>query len=83
MLKIASALVLSILAPSAFAASPEPQAVRERFYIFEGTSIEAGSRGPALDVFGPRHSARFGRLLELKKDLTPGIGHALKDRAFK
>ncbi len=71
----------SLLTTTALSAAPDP--VRSRFYIFEGTSIESGSKGPALDVFGPRQAARFGRLLQLKKDFTPGIGQALKDRAFK
>lgn len=81
MKSLMTALTLTLLSSSALAASPEP--VRSRFYIFEGTSIESGTKGPALDVFGPRQAARFGRLLELKKDFTPGIGQALKDRAFK
>lgn len=81
MKSLMTALTLTLSSSAALAASPEP--VRSRFYIFETTSIEAGSRGPALDVFGPRQAARFGRLLELKKDFTPGIGQALKDRAFK
>lgn len=81
MKSLMTALTLTLLSSSAFAANPDP--VRSRFYIFEGTSIESGTKGPALDVFGPRQAARFGRLLELKKDFTPGIGEALKDRAFK
>lgn len=81
MKSLMTALTLTLFSTSALAASPDP--VRSRFYIFEVTNIESGARGPALDVFGPRQAARFGRLLELKKDFTPGIGQALKDRAFK
>lgn len=77
--------VLSVLAlapvSSAFAAEPEP--VKSRFYIFDGSSFEGSARAPALDYFGPRQSARFGRLLELKKDLLPGLSSSVKERTFK
>jgi hypothetical protein len=79
------ALVTLLIAPVAsHAASPDPKGnVRSQFYIFEGSAFESGVKGPNVEAFGPRQAARFGRLLELKKDLTPGIGQSLKDRAFK
>lgn len=78
------ALALTLPALSAHAASPDPRdSPRARFYIFDGSAFEVGPRLPGIDAFGPRQAARFGRLLELKKDLTPGIGQALKDRTFK
>lgn len=77
------ALALTLFGSTALGASPDPGPTRSQFYIFEGSSFEVGARGPQADLYGPRQTARFGRLLELKKDLTPGIGRSLKERTFK
>jgi len=83
-LAIAAGLIALAIPTVTRAANPDPKGdVRSRFYIFDGSSFEVGVKGPNVDVFGPRQSARFGRLLQLKKDFTPGIGQALKDRSFK
>lgn len=77
--------VASSSAP-ALAASPEPQPsspLRSQFYIFDGSSFEAGPRAPSLALMNPRAAARFDRLLSLKKDLLVGLGPSLKERALK
>jgi hypothetical protein len=81
-MKFLTALLASLaLAPTALAAAPEP--VKSRFYIFDGSSFEGRVSAPGLDVFGPRQAARFGRMLDLKKDLLPGLATSLKERTFK
>lgn len=67
----------------ALAAEPTDKGVRSQFYIFDAQSFEAGARGPSLELMRPHVGARFARMLELKKDLMPGIGQARKDPIFK
>lgn len=85
------ALVLLVCASSvaplpALAASPDPaptRGVRSQFYIFDGSSFEAGAKAPGMALMNPRAAARFGRLMSLKKDLLGGIAGSLKDRSLK
>ena len=80
---IAVAIAL-LTTSSALAASPDPAAkLRSQFYIFDGSSFEAGARGPSLELLNPRQAARFSRLMSLKKDLLQGMSETLKDRSLK
>lgn len=86
MRRFAIIVVSSLLSAPALAASPDPGpagSVRSQFYIFEGSSFEAGERGPSLDLVNPRQAARFGRLVSLKKDLLGGLGKTLKERTLR
>lgn len=86
MRRLALIVMCSVLTAPALAASPDPAptgSVRSQFYIFEGSSFEAGAKGPSLDLVNPRQAARFGRLVSLKKDLLGGLGKTLKERALR
>lgn len=86
MRRLAVIVTVSLLPMPALAASPDPApagSVRSQFYIFEGSSFEAGANGPSLDLVNPRQAARFGRLASLKKDLLGGLGKTLKERALR
>ncbi len=76
----------SVATVPALAASPDPapgNGVRSQFYIFDGSSFEAGAKVPGVALMNPRSAARFGRLMSLKKDLMVGIRSSLKDRSLK
>lgn len=81
--------VSSAAVTPALAASPDPVGappaggVRSQFYIFDGSSFEAGAKVPGMELMNPRSAARFGRLMSLKKDLLAGIGNTRKDRSLK
>ena len=75
--------VALLFASPALAASPDEKPVRSQFYIFDGSSFEAGVKGPSLELLNPRQAARFSRLMSLKKDLLAGLGVTLKERALK
>ncbi|MCC6624258.1 MAG: hypothetical protein IT385_23605 [Deltaproteobacteria bacterium] len=78
------ALVALASSSPALAADPTQRGpVRSQFYIFDTQTFEAGPRGPGFELMRPHVEARFARMLSLKKDLLPGIGHARKDPVFK
>jgi|GEM_PF-2529370 len=92
MRRLTLVLFLSVtsIATPALAASPDPVAgpaptsgVRSQFYIFDGSSFEAGAKVPGMELMNPRSAARFGRLVSLKKDLLAGISHSRRDRSLK
>jgi len=79
------ALALAALSPTvASAADPtQPPGVRSQFVIFDGQSFVVGPRGPEFELARAREDARFARMLQLKKELLPGIAHSRKDPVFK
>lgn len=77
-------LVVLALGSSTSALAAEPRdGVRSQFYIFDPQMFESGAKRPSLEVMRPHVEARFARMLELKKDLLPGIGQMRKDLVFK
>lgn len=79
------ALVLTASsATTASAAEPgDKPGVRSQFYIFEGSSFEAGAKTPSIDLMNPRKAARFGRLMSLKKDLMRGMASTSRERVLR
>lgn len=76
--------VSSLTATTAFAADPaDKPGVRSQFYIFEGSSFEAGAKTPSIDLMNPRKAARFGRLMSLKKDLMRGMASTSRERVLR
>lgn len=76
-------VLVSSTVSSAMAASPDDKPVRSQFYIFDGSSFEAGARGPAVALTNPRKAARFERLVSLKKDLLSGMRANVRERALR
>lgn len=84
MRRLALVVTLSLCPLPALAADPNPAGgTRSQFYIFEGSSFAAGTKGPSLDLVNPRAAARFGRLVSLKKDLLSGLGKTLRERSLR
>ena len=85
LVSLSLAIFTSLMAvTSASAADPTVKGpVRIQFWTFDPQTFEAGARGPSFELLRGHESARFARMLELKKDLMPGIGAARKDPVFK
>lgn len=78
-----TALVILSLGAPAVASAAAPKEPTSKFYIFDAQAFEGTARGPGLDIMAGHREAEFGRLLELKKDLVPGIFQSRRDSVFK
>ncbi len=78
-------LVFALLAPGFASAQPEPQsdAVKVKWIIFDGTTIE-GRRTQSSGVFvNARQRAKFERLLALKYDVLNDLRNTSRDAALR
>ncbi|TNF22415.1 MAG: hypothetical protein EP329_28635 [Deltaproteobacteria bacterium] len=81
--RIVAALVALTLGAPAVASAAAPKEPASKFYIFDAQAFEGTARGPGLDILDAHRKVEFGRLLELKKDLVPGIFKNRRDSVFK
>lgn len=76
-------LALCSLAVPTLAAAAAPKEPASKFYIFDAQAFEGATRGPGMGVMDGHRKVEFSRLLELKKDLVPGIFQSRRDSVFK
>ena len=82
MFRLVLAASLSLATATAVAAEPRPP-IREQFVDMGEYVVNGGVAAPHVAVTNARKAAEFGRLMDLKKDLMPGIFAARQDPAFK